>query len=147
MLDRDVDEQGGMINNVNRDDRKHRPINNDAVSEQLRNAYIHIYRVKPGCCYHLFSKARELVLEQYPLPEILRTRLETVILQIKILQLGKAKTFLASVMDPPNLKGIDLALELLRTLNALDADENLTPLGYHLAKLPLDPRTGELASH
>lgn len=101
-------------------------------------------RVKSGECYHLYSRAREQTLEQYPLPEMLRTRLEEVILQIKILQLGKVKEFLASVMDPPDLKAIDLSLDLLRTLNALDKDEHLTPLGYHLAHLPLDPRTGNL---
>ncbi|CAL1684614.1 unnamed protein product [Lasius platythorax] len=101
-------------------------------------------RVKSGECYHLYCKAREMTFDQYPLPEMLRTRLEEVILQIKILQLGKAKEFLASVMDPPDLKAIDLSLDLLRTLNALDEEEHLTPLGYHLAHLPLDPRTGKM---
>lgn len=71
------------------------------------------------------------------------TRLEEVVLSLKILQLGKAETFLASIMDPPNSKAVELALTLLRTLNALDEDEKLTPLGYHLAQLPLDPRTGK----
>ncbi|KAL6449085.1 hypothetical protein ACFW04_000652 [Cataglyphis niger] len=101
-------------------------------------------RVKSGECYHLYCKVREMTFDQYPLPEMLRTRLEEVILQIKILQLGKAKEFLASVMDPPDLKAIDLSLDLLRTLNALDKEEHLTPLGYHLAHLPLDPRTGKM---
>ncbi|EFN61923.1 Probable ATP-dependent RNA helicase DHX36 [Camponotus floridanus] len=101
-------------------------------------------RVKSGECYHLYSKAREMTFDQYPLPEMLRTRLEEVILQIKMLQLGKAKEFLASIMDPPDLKAIDLSLNLLRTLNALDEEEHLTPLGYHLAHLPLDPRTGKM---
>lgn len=73
---------------------------------------------------------------------MLRTRLEEVILQVKILQIGKADTFLASVMDPPDPQAIVLSLDLLRQLNALDENENLTPLGYHLAHLPLDPRTG-----
>ncbi|EZA53652.1 putative ATP-dependent RNA helicase DHX36 [Ooceraea biroi] len=101
-------------------------------------------RVKSGECYHLYSRAREMTFDQYPLPEMLRTRLEEVILQIKILQLGKAKEFLAIVLDPPDVKAIDLSLDLLRTLNALDEDEHLTPLGYHLAHLPLDPRTGKM---
>ncbi|XP_012525529.1 ATP-dependent DNA/RNA helicase DHX36 [Monomorium pharaonis] len=101
-------------------------------------------RVQSGECYHMYTKAREMTFDQYPLPEMLRTRLEEVILQIKILQLGKVKEFLATVMDPPNLKAIHLSLELLQTLNALDENENLTPLGYHLAHLPLDPRTGKM---
>ena len=75
---------------------------------------------------------------------MLRTPLEQVILQAKILQLGKVELFLSSVMDPPDPRAIQLSLDLLRTLNAIDANEHLTPLGYHLAKLPLDPRTGKM---
>ncbi|XP_025987065.2 ATP-dependent DNA/RNA helicase DHX36 [Solenopsis invicta] len=101
-------------------------------------------RVQSGECYHLYTKAREMTFDQYPLPEMLRTRLEEVILQIKILQLGKVEEFLVTVMDPPDPKAIHLSLELLQTLNALDTHENLTPLGYHLAHLPLDPRTGKM---
>lgn len=101
-------------------------------------------RVKNGECYHMYTRAREMTLEQYPLPEMLRTRLEEVILQIKILQLGRVKPFLSTVMDSPDLKAIDLSLDLLEKLNALDENENLTPLGYHLAQLPLDPRTGKM---
>ncbi|XP_003708080.2 ATP-dependent DNA/RNA helicase DHX36 [Megachile rotundata] len=101
-------------------------------------------RVKPGYCYHLYTKAREMMFDQYPLPEMLRTQLEEVILRIKILQLGKARSFLDCVMDPPNCQAIDLSLDLLRTLNALDSDENLTPLGYHLAQLPVNPRIGKM---
>ncbi|KYN43416.1 putative ATP-dependent RNA helicase DHX36 [Trachymyrmex septentrionalis] len=101
-------------------------------------------RVKCGECYHMYTKAREMSFDHYPLPEMLRTRLEEVILQIKILQLGRVKEFLSTVMDPPDLKAIDLSLDLLETLNALDKDETLTPLGYHLAHLPLDPRTGKM---
>ncbi|CAK9812236.1 ATP-dependent DNA/RNA helicase DHX36 [Anthophora quadrimaculata] len=101
-------------------------------------------RVKPGICYHMYTRGREMTFDKYPIPEILRTCLEEIILQIKMLQLGDSKTFLSSVIDPPNLKAIDVSLELLRNLNALDNDENLTPLGYHLAQLPLDPRTGKM---
>ncbi|XP_023247427.1 ATP-dependent RNA helicase DHX36 isoform X2 [Copidosoma floridanum] len=101
-------------------------------------------RVKPGVCYHLYTKARAQTFDEYPQPEMLRTRLEEVILQVKILQIGKAHKFLSSVMDPPNPEAIELSINLLRQLNALDERENLTPLGYHLAQLPLDPRTGKM---
>ncbi|CAB0034717.1 unnamed protein product [Trichogramma brassicae] len=101
-------------------------------------------RVKAGICYHLYTKCRAAAFDKYPLPEMLRTRLDEVILQVKILQIGKADRFLASMMDPPEAKAIDLSLKLLRELNALDEKENLTPLGYHLARLPLDPRTGKM---
>ena len=48
-------------------------------------------------------------------------------------------------MDPPDPKGIQLALDMLTSINALDPrEENLTPLGYHLAQLPMDPQTGKM---
>ncbi|XP_021919512.1 ATP-dependent RNA helicase DHX36-like isoform X2 [Zootermopsis nevadensis] len=101
-------------------------------------------RVQPGECYHLYTRAREMALADYPLPEMLRTCLDEVILQIKILQLGKTKMFLERVMDPPDPRAVELSIKLLENLNALDADENLTPLGFHLARLPLDPQTGKM---
>ena len=104
-------------------------------------------RVQPGICYHLFSRAREMTLEQYAVPEILRTRLEEVILKIKILELGKAESFLEKLMDSPQETNIIRAIEMLITINALKVekgDEILTPLGYHLAKLPMDPQTGKM---
>ncbi|KAG8233215.1 hypothetical protein J437_LFUL013269 [Ladona fulva] len=101
-------------------------------------------RVQPGICYHLYSKAREMMLREYPLPEMLRSRLEEVILQIKMLCLGKVRPFLEKVMNPPDPRAVDLSLRLLQTLNAIDSDENLTPLGFHLARLPLDPQTGKM---
>lgn len=101
-------------------------------------------RVQEGVCYHLFSRGREKFLEQYQLPEMLRTRLEEVILQAKILQLGKIEPFLQKVLDPPSPKAVKLSLMLLVGMRALDEDENLTPLGYHLANLPVDPQAGKM---
>lgn len=101
-------------------------------------------RVQPGVCYHTYTRAREQTLMNYALPEMLRTRLEEVILQIKILQLGKVSPFLERVLDPPNSKAVDLSLKLLERMNALDEEESLTPLGFHLAKLPMDPQTGKM---
>jgi len=75
---------------------------------------------------------------------MLRTRLEEVVLQIKSLELGKAASFLSRVMEPPAELSIKHAIDLLRTINALNEDEQLTPLGYHLAYLPMDPQTGKM---
>lgn len=101
-------------------------------------------RVQAGVCYHMFSKARYMILEQYQKPEILRTRLDSVILIAKILQLGQVEKFFSHLIDPPDPQTIQLSLDLLKRLNALDDDEKLTPLGYHLARLPISPQMGKM---
>ncbi|KAF5296611.1 hypothetical protein FQA39_LY12439 [Lamprigera yunnana] len=101
-------------------------------------------RVQPGVCFHLFSRPRSHVLEQFQKPEILRTRLENTVLTIKVLQLGNATEFLEKLMDPPLKEAIFVSLGLLKRLNALDSDESLTPLGYHLAKLSIAPQMGKM---
>ena len=52
--------------------------------------------------------------------------------------------FLQHVPEVPDPKIVQVSLELLRSLGALDQEERLTPLGFHLAQLPVDPRTGKL---
>ena len=71
--------------------------------------------------------------------------LDEVILSIKILELGKAEAFLRLLMDPPEAEAIRVALDMLTSINALTHQgEALTPLGYHLAHLPMDPQTGKM---
>lgn len=101
-------------------------------------------RVANGICFHMYSRAREQTFAEYPQPEMLRVRLEEIMLHIKILKLGKVKPLLARVMEPPDEKVVDMSLALLRNISALDDSENLTPLGFHLAQLPLDPLTGRM---
>lgn len=101
-------------------------------------------RVRPGVCYHLFTRARKMLLDMQHPPEILRQRLENVILQIKILKLGKAEVFLNKIMDSPSVEAIQKSLSILRKMTALDEQEKLTPLGYHLAKLPMGPQMGKM---
>mgnify|MGYP002051490581 CR=1 FL=1 len=67
-----------------------------------------------------------------------------VILQIKVLGLGNVLKFVEKVMNPPEVEAVNLSLDLLRSLNAIDAKEQLTPLGYHLSKLPMDPQLGKM---
>jgi ATP-dependent RNA helicase DHX36 len=92
----------------------------------------------------LYTRAREAELEEFKKPEVLRKRLEEVILQIKMLKLGTARTFLNKLMDKPGDDAITLGIERLISLHALDFEENLTPLGFHLAHLPMDPQTGKM---
>uniref|UniRef100_A0A182MYW9 ATP-dependent RNA helicase DHX36 n=1 Tax=Anopheles dirus TaxID=7168 RepID=A0A182MYW9_9DIPT len=101
-------------------------------------------RVQEGICYHLYSRARrQTLLENVP-PEILRVSLDEVILQIKILQLGEARAFMNHLLDKPPAEVIEESIQLLNRLNAIDNEQKLTPLGYHLARLPMDPRTGKM---
>ncbi|XP_034203091.1 DExH-box ATP-dependent RNA helicase DExH1-like [Prunus dulcis] len=81
---------------------------------------------------------------QYQLPEILRTPLQELCLHIKSLQLGAVGSFLAKALQPPDPHAVQNAIELLKTIGALDDMEGLTPLGHHLCTLPLDPKIGKM---
>uniref|UniRef100_A0A9L0IDP9 ATP-dependent DNA/RNA helicase DHX36 n=1 Tax=Equus asinus TaxID=9793 RepID=A0A9L0IDP9_EQUAS len=101
-------------------------------------------RVQPGHCYHLYNGLRASLLDDYQLPEILRTPLEELCLQIKILRLGGIACFLSRLMDPPSDEAVSLSIKHLMELNALDKQEELTPLGVHLARLPVEPHIGKM---
>uniref|UniRef100_A0AAX7SFE4 RNA helicase n=1 Tax=Astatotilapia calliptera TaxID=8154 RepID=A0AAX7SFE4_ASTCA len=101
-------------------------------------------RVCPGKCYHLYNGLRASLLDAYQLPEIMRTPLEELCLQIKILKLGSIGRFLEKALDRPTEKAVSLAIKNLTELNALDQRENLTALGFHLAHLPVEPHIGKL---
>ncbi|XP_069856184.1 ATP-dependent DNA/RNA helicase DHX36 [Dipodomys merriami] len=101
-------------------------------------------RVQPGHCYHLYNGLRASLLDDYQLPEILRTPLEELCLQIKILRLGGIAHFLSRLMDPPSSEAVLLSIKHLMELNALDKQEELTPLGVHLARLPVEPHIGKM---
>uniref|UniRef100_A0A8C2H588 RNA helicase n=1 Tax=Cyprinus carpio TaxID=7962 RepID=A0A8C2H588_CYPCA len=100
--------------------------------------------MSPGKCYHLYNGLRASLLDNYQLPEIQRTPLEELCLQIKILKLGPIASFLRKTMDPPADKAIELAITHLVDLNALDRNEELTPLGFHLARMPVEPHIGKM---
>ncbi|KAH3823539.1 hypothetical protein DPMN_125346 [Dreissena polymorpha] len=101
-------------------------------------------RVQPGECYHLYSGYQASIMDNYMAPEILRTRLEELCLTIKLLNLGKIVPFVQKAMQPPSLAAVESAIVNLQDLNALDKEENLLPLGKHLARMPLDPHTGKM---
>lgn len=69
---------------------------------------------------------------------------ESTILAIKILHLGDAVKLFNSLLSSPKMEVIAASIELLKRLRALNEDETLTALGYHLARLPLDPKTGKM---
>ncbi|KAB0405151.1 hypothetical protein E2I00_009195, partial [Balaenoptera physalus] len=101
-------------------------------------------RVRPGFCFHLCSRARFERLETHMTPEMFRTPLHEIALSIKLLRLGGIGQFLAKAIEPPPLDAVIEAEHTLRELDALDTNDELTPLGRILAKLPIEPRLGKM---
>ncbi|KAK0584564.1 hypothetical protein LWI29_015260 [Acer saccharum] len=101
-------------------------------------------RVQPGVCYKLYPRIIHDAMLQYQLPEILRMPLQELCLHIKGLQLGTVGSFLAKALQPPDPLAVQNAIELLKTIGALDDMEDLTPLGRHLCSLPVDPNIGKM---
>ena len=101
-------------------------------------------RTRPGVCYRVYTRAQHAAMADHAAPELLRTPLEELCLTIKSLGLGSAAAFVAKALEPPEERSVRNALALLTDVGALDADERLTPLGEHLAALPVDPRVGKM---
>ena len=102
-------------------------------------------RVQDGVCYHLYTEhVHKEVFQEYQLPELLRTPLEELCLQIKSLKLGRIEAFLFKALQPPDALAVSNAIDLLEIIGALDKEEELTPLGEHLATLPVDPCIGKM---
>ncbi|NWU99713.1 DHX9 helicase, partial [Upupa epops] len=95
-------------------------------------------RVRAGFCFHLCSRARFERLQTHMTPEMFRTPLHEIALSIKLLRLGGIGQFLAKAIEPPPLDAVIEAERTLKELDALDSDEELTPLGRILAKLPIE---------
>jgi ATP-dependent helicase HrpA len=99
-------------------------------------------RVAPGVCIRLYSEPDFDSRPRYTDPEILRTNLAAVILQMASLQLGDIEAF--PFLDPPDARSIRDGVQLLQELGAFDNGGAITDLGRRLAQLPLDPRIGRM---
>ncbi len=118
-------------------------------------------RVAEGVCIRLYSEQDYASRPEFTDPEILRTNLASVILQMSAIGLGDIASF--PFIDPPDRRAITDGLALLTELNAIETgagtsrgrgrnqhreprdDRNrLTPLGSRLAQLPVDPRMGRM---
>ncbi len=77
-------------------------------------------------------------------PEIQRIPLHEIALSIKLLKLGHVSSFLQRAIEAPPSGSVTEALVLLRELEALDVNDELTPLGTILARLPIEPRLGRM---
>lgn len=83
-------------------------------------------------------------MQEFVVPEMIRIRLEDVVLKIKFLGLGDVSTFLGKVMDKPRPESVTRAVATLAKIGALTANDELTPLGYRLANLPMNPQIGKM---
>ncbi|WP_445940511.1 ATP-dependent RNA helicase HrpA [Pseudomonas sp.] len=99
-------------------------------------------RVEPGICIRLFSEEDFIGRPAFTDPEILRTNLAAVILQMLHLRLGEIEAF--PFIEPPDGKAISDGFNLLQELSAVNREGQLTPLGRQLARLPVDPRLGRM---
>ncbi|CAN0877048.1 DExH-box ATP-dependent RNA helicase DExH5, mitochondrial [Linum grandiflorum] len=101
-------------------------------------------RVQPGECYHLYPRCVYDAFAEYQLPEILRTPLQSLCLQIKSLKLGSISEFLSRALQSPELLAVEKAIEYLKVIGALDKNEDLTVLGQYLTRLPVEPKLGKM---
>jgi len=99
-------------------------------------------RVADGICIRLYDEKDFQGRQPFTDPEILRSSLASVILRMKALHLGNVEEF--AFIEPPQRRAIADGYQLLAELGAVDADNELTPVGRTLAKLPLDPRVGRM---
>ena len=102
-------------------------------------------RVQNGNYYALYSPQRFASLRAVGLPELLRSDLQEVCLDIRAQGFQvPVKEFLADAIEPPSVEAIDHAVENLIQLDCLTKDEALTPLGRLLASLPIHPSLGKM---
>lgn len=99
-------------------------------------------RVAAGVCIRLYSEADLLSRAEFTEPEILRTNLATVILQMKVLHFGEIETF--PFVEKPDARMIKDGYRVLHEIGAVDTDNRVTHLGRLLARLPVDPRMGRM---
>ncbi|KAH8279074.1 hypothetical protein KR026_001220, partial [Drosophila bipectinata] len=100
-------------------------------------------RTRPGKCFRLYTEnAFKNEMQDNTYPEILRSNLGTVVLQLKKLGIDDLVHF--DFMDPPAPETLMRALELLNYLAALDDDGNLTDLGAVMSEFPLDPQLAKM---
>uniref|UniRef100_A0A493U2C7 RNA helicase n=1 Tax=Anas platyrhynchos platyrhynchos TaxID=8840 RepID=A0A493U2C7_ANAPP len=102
-------------------------------------------RVRDGFCFRMYTRDRFESFMEYSVPEILRVPLEELCLHIMKCNLGSPEDFLSRALDPPQPQVIGNAMNLLRKIGACQLTEpKLTPLGQHLAALPVNVKIGKM---
>ncbi|KAL0969051.1 hypothetical protein UPYG_G00222040 [Umbra pygmaea] len=112
-------------------------------------------RVSKGYCYRLVTKEFwRNEIPDYVVPEMVRAPLATIMLKVKLLDMGDPRSLLSTALSPPNLSDIERTVLQLKEMGALSIgnegepqkrfDGDLTFLGRTLAHLPLDLHLGKM---
>nr|XP_028604260.1 ATP-dependent RNA helicase DHX29 isoform X2 [Podarcis muralis] len=102
-------------------------------------------RVRDGFCFRMYTRDRFESFADYSVPEILRVPLEELCLHIMKCNLGSPEEFLSKALDPPQPQVVGNAMNVLRKIGACELSEpKLTPLGQHLAALPVNVKIGKM---
>ncbi|NXN16930.1 DHX34 helicase, partial [Indicator maculatus] len=99
-------------------------------------------RTGPGVCYRLYAESDYDAFCPYPVPEIQRVALDSLVLQMKSMGLGDPRTF--PFLEPPPSSSLEVAVRYLKDQGALNEAEELTPIGNLLAQLPVDVVVGKM---
>ena len=99
-------------------------------------------RVADGVCYRLYQAEDFEARPAFTDPEIVRTNLGSVILQMLHLRIGDIRDF--PFIDPPDSRLISDGYKLLEELQAVNSAGKMTPLGKTLVSLPVDPRLARM---
>ncbi|MAT95342.1 MAG: ATP-dependent RNA helicase HrpA [Halioglobus sp.] len=99
-------------------------------------------RVGPGVCLRLYSEDDYNARPEFTDPEIRRTNLASVILQMLLLGLGEVQKF--PFLDPPDGRMVRDGYRLLEELGAVTDEGRLTGAGKRMARFPVDPRLARM---
>ncbi|KAM3874757.1 putative ATP-dependent RNA helicase DHX34 [Diretmus argenteus] len=99
-------------------------------------------RTGPGVCYRLYAESDYDAFAPYPVPEIHRVALDSLVLQMKSMCVGDPLSFV--FIDPPPTASIQTAVTYLKEQGALDSRGELTSIGSLLAQLPVDVVIGKM---
>ncbi len=99
-------------------------------------------RLGPGVCIRLYAEDDFEARAPFTPPEVLRTNLASVILQMATLGLGAPDEF--PFIDPPETRLVNDGYRLLAELEAVDERRIVTETGRQMARMPVDPRLGRM---